>query len=81
MKIYKLEQNERNGYDSVIVIAENEESARKIHPSPYEDQGWNYSQSRYSSWCSSPDKVFVTEIGTANPDQKPGVILASFNAG
>jgi len=38
MKIYKLSQDIVNGYDTYdecIVIAENEDEARKIHPSKY----------------------------------------------
>ena len=38
MNIYVLEQNVVSSYDtyaSAIVIAENEDEARKIHPSPY----------------------------------------------
>ena len=38
MKIYKLEQDIVNGYDtydSCVVIAESKEDARKIHPSEY----------------------------------------------
>ena len=38
MEIYLLEQDLNNGYDtykSVIVIAENEDEAREISPSPF----------------------------------------------
>ena len=38
MEIYLLEQDLNNGYDiydSVVVIAENEDEARKIHPSSF----------------------------------------------
>lgn len=63
-------------YDSAIVCADNEEEARNTLPS--QRIKWH---DQYSQWCSSPENVQVQEIGAANPSQKKGVILASFNAG
>jgi len=86
MKIYLLWQNENRGYDtydSVVVAAEDEESARQIHPSTCSENPWSIgSWSWGSNWCSSPDDVSVEYIGTYEGEKtKPHIILASFNAG
>ena len=78
MNLYILTQNESQGYDtydSVVVAAETEDSARKINPSKW---GWDESS---DFWCSSPEKVNVRLIGIAVDGVKEGVILSSFNAG
>jgi hypothetical protein len=80
MKIYKISQNERNGYDtydSAIVVAENEIAAANILPSEYA----KFTNNSYSTWCSSPLKVTVVLVGEAAEGIESGVILASFNAG
>jgi len=99
MNIYLLSQDINNNYDtydSVIVIAESEEEARKIHPSEYsthvENNEWygtyaDKSNGTYPTgsheWIpySEINKLSVDLIGTANENQKKGVVLASFNAG
>lgn len=78
MKLYLLSQIENRGYDtydSAIVAARDDEGARKIHPDP---RGW---KDPYETWANKPENVSVELIGTAKPGTKPGVILASFNAG
>lgn len=57
MEIYLLEQDLNNGYDtydSVIVIAENEQEARKIHPFKFithiKDGKW------IAKWNLSPEE-------------------------
>ena len=97
MNIYLLEQNVNNGYDtydSCVVVAENEEAARNIHPSEFVTHvsegkwmgtytnGGEYVQDGYD-WVqySEIDRVNVTLIGTAIEGKEPGVICASFNAG
>ena len=83
MNIYLLEQSENNDYDthdSLVVIAENEEEAKKIHP---DSDGWtnNY----WNTWASSPDKVKCTFLGKASKEciekAHGNIVLASFNAG
>lgn len=77
MNIYLLSQTVCRGYDtydSAVVIAESEETARMTHPA------------EWGEWCGSdcwpdPQYVEVTLLGVANPDAKPGVVCASFNAG
>ena len=74
MKLFKISQNENNGYDtydSAIVCAENEEEARKIHPAD-----WNSND----GWCDT-EYVKVEYIGEANEIIKKGVIVSSYNAG
>ena len=79
MNLYLISQDENNDYDtydSVIVAAESEKTARLINP----DNLWEW-RDPYSSWCSSPDKVHVKWIGVALDGTEEGIILASFNAG
>ena len=74
MKLWKISQDENNGYDthdSAIVAAETEDEAAHIHPGGL-DTSW--------SW-TSPEFVMVEYIGEAKPGTLAGVILASFNAG
>ena len=78
MNLYKLSQTENDDYDtydSCIVAEVSETMAAMINP---DDRGWG---AKYGAWASSPDKVTVELIGIASPGTKPGVILASFNAG
>lgn len=83
MNLYLVEQYDNAGYetyDSMVVCAESEEAARRTHPRHgYEDvKDWGYS---FSGWCSSPDKATVMLIGVADASVKPGVVIASYNAG
>ena len=83
MKIYKIYQTvngDYDTYDSAVVCAENEEEAKKIHPSPYRKEEVGIETTAFDGWCSLKD-VKVEEIGDANDDMKKGVIVASFNAG
>ena len=97
MKIYLLSQDIVTGYDtydSAVVIAENEDEARKIHPNSLVTHITNgqwmgtYSgggeyENKFFEWvrCSDIDKISVTYIGEADTRQQKGVVLASFNAG
>lgn len=80
LKLYLLEQNQNRGYetyDSCVVVAENPEEARKIHPS-----GDSNSKYGHYTWADKPDSVFVTLVGSASSKLKKGtVICSSFNAG
>ena len=79
MNIYLISQSEKDGYDtyeSAVVIAPDEESARHTHPRRgIIREWWHY------DWASSPERVMVQLIGTAAPGAEPGVVCASFNAG
>ena len=80
MKLYLLEQNDNNNYDtydSCLVCAENEADARTIAPN-----GNEFKESeRWSDWALSKDSITCEEIGEANDKQERGVVIASFNAG
>ena len=81
MNLYLISQNVNVGYDtfdSAVVVAKDENGARKIHPD--KDIGWDGSDF-YSSWCNSED-VHVELLGLAKDSLKEGqVICSSFNAG
>lgn len=85
MNIYLLEQDENSAYDtydSAVVIAENEDEARKIHPSRYNDMGeWWVNAPKYGTWAYSLKGVKVTYLGPYKGTVKGLVICASFNAG
>jgi len=79
MNIYLLWQGDNNGYDtydSCVVIAKNEDEARKIHPNG--DESWDHP---YGTWASRPEYVKVELIGVTVPGQISGVVVSSFNAG
>lgn len=81
MNIYKIWQdvnkNDEN-YDSAIVAAVDEESARLTHPSSL-GKNWNGIKKPYDAWCNASD-VHVEFIGTTNVHyENKTVILASFN--
>lgn len=77
MNIYLLSQSDNVDYDtfdSMVVIAANEDDARHMRPSgSWEDNIWN-------SWADKPENVDVEFIGTTEADE-PRVVCASFNAG
>lgn len=77
-------------YAAVVVVAESEDEARKIHPDEnvsvkdgkwvsYFPDGDEYEISENNGWPLYGGKVDVKCIGTASPEQKHGVVLASFN--
>lgn len=71
LKLYLIEQNINNDYDtydSAVVIEASEEDAR------YTPVGELY------TWAE-PDYVKVTYIGIACASSAAGIVLASFNAG
>lgn len=75
--LYLLTQTENTGYDtfdSCIVAAKDENEARTIHPSR-NPENWGD-----DTWCSSPEKVTVTLLGTATNEVSFGVVLSSFCA-
>lgn len=80
MKLWLISQTENRDYDtydSAIVAAETADEARTIHPEG-KTSDWT---GTYRTWARSPDAVGAVYIGEAKPEQNPGVILASFNAG
>lgn len=83
MKLYLISQNENRGFntfDSMVVCAESEESAKQILPSP--SFSWDDKSDLDSlGWASSPDNVNVEYIGEASDHLKVGVVCSSFNEG
>jgi hypothetical protein len=83
-KLWLLTQNVNTGYDtydSAIVCADDEESAKQITPDHkwYGDKEGGY---RYTAWAYKPEEVKAQYIGEADPAVEVGeVVLSSFNAG
>jgi hypothetical protein len=85
LKLYLLTQNDNNGYDtydSCVVCAKDEKEAKTISPEGgiFVETAGKKSSWR-TAWALRASSITCEEIGTANSDQKKGVILSSFNAG
>ncbi len=79
MKLYLLKQDVVHGYDtydSAVVAARSEMTARWVHPSKYEED-WNGVEEY--TWCAKED-VKVTYLGEATKGIKAGIIVSSFNS-
>ncbi len=81
MNLYRISQNVNTGYDtydSAVVVAANEDEARRMHPAegPPTFDYWDS-----STWVSHPTDVKVELIGTAAPHLGRCVVVSSFNAG
>ena len=91
MKIYLLKQDinyDYDTFDSAVVVANNEDDARTIHPNEYgvKFKRWWAEQGSWGDddvWVaySEIDKIKVTYLGEAEKSLKRGVIISSFNAG
>ena len=96
MNIYLLTQNTVRGYDtfdSCVVIAKDEESARRIHPYSEifdiicDSSGDFYmiyingDKSRTDTWPERVGDVRVTLLGKAVKGSIEDVVCSSFNAG
>jgi len=90
LNIYLLSQNTVKDYDtfdSCIVVAPDEDTARGIHPGGF--RRWNgrrwvdprfpHDTERCTNWAPAP-KVKVTLVGVA-AEGVQGVLCASYNAG
>ena len=75
MKLYLLTQDENHAegtFESCVVVAEDEEAARKVHP--FGD--WD----RVDVWCYEPESVTATYLGDARKDlEKAGFALNIHN--
>jgi hypothetical protein len=81
MNLYLISQKANNGYDtydSAVVAAPDEETARQMNPGNGEPMKWG---EKWTSWAYAPEQVTVGLLGTAVEGTKQGVICASFNAG
>ena len=85
MKIYLISQNENqrwDTYDSAVVYAPDEETARNIDPGRGLKIKWDDDETHFSNyWCREPKNVKVEYLGEANDEFGQGVICASFHAG
>lgn len=72
--------NDYDTYDSAVVVAENVESARLMHPSRFVDSEWHTDPEEWKHSWAHPKDVKAEVIGVSN-EKKPRVVLASFNAG
>ena len=89
MKIFKVERTDHidyDEYDSVIVVAADEQQARETHPRcgnewDSEDECWTDGASGWTYDISSLEVEFLGNyLSQVGPD-RPGPIMGSFNAG
>lgn len=81
MNLYLLSQSSETGYDtydSCVVAAMTSRQAKTFHPGGYLTKEMS---SNSGTWPSDVKKITAEKIGVADPSLKPGVIIASFNAG
>lgn len=80
MKLFLIQQGQNDNYDtydSAVVAAPDEETAKQMNPATGKPKDWSYG---YSSWCNGPEHVTVRYLGEA-VDVEQGVVCASYNAG
>lgn len=80
MNLYKISQNENSDYDtydSAVVCAPNENTARSMYPG----DGTLIGDETKWVWVDDPKFVTVLFLGEAAPGIECGVVCASFNAG
>jgi len=79
MKLFLITQEENHeydAYDSAVVAAPDEETARQMDPGNGKPMSWGS-----EFWCSGPEHVNVKYLGIAVSSIKRSVICASFNPG
>lgn len=93
MKLYLLTQSFNDSYDtydSAVVAAPDEATARTISPdtSHVWDNGWFYAtrtivrkEPNFCAWVNDLNLISVTYLGEAQEGTPMGLILSSFNAG
>ena len=85
MNLYLISQEENDGYDtydSAIVAAIDENTARYINPRTGDIIKNFYENFKINGdWCTDLKFVKCNLIGYAEDHVKQGVILASYNAG
>ncbi len=82
MRLFRISQTTNPGYDtydSAVVCAPDEETARNINP--FNGKPMDWTSANFDLWCLIPGDVIVEEIGAAFEGIKQGVVCASFNAG
>jgi len=84
MNLYLISQTENNTYDtfdSAVVAALDEETARRMNINTSDLQFTMDWSNRNWAWASDPKNVSVKFIGVAAPEIEQVVICASYNAG
>jgi len=79
--ISQTENNDYDTYDSAVVCAPDEDTARHMDPSAKDGEKMVFASGRNFFWCSSHNRVNVKRLGDAVPGLPIGVVCASFNAG
>lgn len=81
MKLFLISQDQNNDYDtydSAVVVAPDEETARNMDPS--NGQPMDRWECWWNTWCDDPNLVSVRYLGEAADGVTQGVVCASFNA-
>ncbi len=89
LKLFRISQTVNTGYDtydSAVVVAKNEDGARKIHPDgsiwDAECRMWGHGDTSGIWAWSPPEHVTAEFVGIADERFHAGdVVCASFNAG
>jgi len=95
LNLYLISQTTHDSYDtydSAVVAAPDEETARDMYPGNGEPIDWTRASERNMEdggvlpdhvhhWVARREDVNVRRIGTATPDTPQGVICASYSAG
>lgn len=95
MNIYRISQNvnvDYDTYDSAIVVAKDEDEARKIHPDGlvysynpithlYDLPWWKNEEYKNRTWCWKLEDVEVELVGITDLYDNGEILCASFNAG
>lgn len=85
MKLYlisRTDDNDWDTYDSAVVAAPDEETARNMNPANGYPMEWGSRRLRiHNSWCDTPEMVSVSYLGEAANTLEHGVVCSSFNAG
>jgi hypothetical protein len=89
MNIYKVTWNEwdrrnHDSYDSAVVVAYDEDSARNMNPETGETIDWttiDWATANKPFWAQRPEDITVELVGITDLYPAPAVICASFNSG
>ena len=84
MKLFLISQDSNCHFDtyrSAVVIADNKEEAKRIHPDGLSDISIGEYPDSSSDWVTNPDLVTAEYLGEAKEGSKKGVVCADFCAG
>lgn len=85
MKLFKITPNHLKSdwdvYIGAIVVANDAEDAKTIHPNGGPFVEWDGTGRRNWGWVDKLSEIDVDEIGEANPNMERGVVLDSYCAG